>query len=90
MGWEYDAVDEFAKRLNFTVEYQHSSWDAMIQAVSDKQYDFGMTGITINDERKAEGRFLRSLYALGDLHAGAQRRNPFQRCPRLSRPTKSC
>jgi polar amino acid transport system substrate-binding protein len=57
MGWEYDAVDELAKRLNFTVEYQHSSWDAMIQAVSDKQYDFGMTGITINDERKAKVDF---------------------------------
>jgi len=57
MGWEYDVVDELAKRLNFTVEYQHSSWDAMIQAVSDKQYDFGMTGITINDERKAKVDF---------------------------------
>ena len=57
MGWEYDAVDELAKRLNFTVEYQHSSWDAMIQAVSDKQYDFGMTGITINDERKQKVDF---------------------------------
>ena len=29
----------------------------MIQAVSDKQYDFGMTGITINDERKQKVDF---------------------------------
>src|SRR5215467_4394848 len=57
IGWEYDAMNEIAKRLNFTVEYQNTSWDAMIQAVSDKQYDMGMTGITINDERKQKVDF---------------------------------
>ena len=51
-GWEYDAMNEIAKRLNFKVEYQNTSWDAMIQAVSDNQYNIGMTGITIKDERK--------------------------------------
>jgi polar amino acid transport system substrate-binding protein len=56
-GWEYDAMDALAKRLNFTVEYQNTSWDAMIQAVSDKQYDIGMTGITIKDERKEKVDF---------------------------------
>ncbi len=57
VGWEYDAVEELAKRLNFKVEYQNTSWDAMIQAVSDKQYDMGMTGITIKDERKEKVDF---------------------------------
>ena len=57
IGWEYDAMNEIAKRLNFKVEYQNTSWDAMIQAVSDKQYEVGMTGITINDERKAKVDF---------------------------------
>ncbi len=57
IGWEYDAVNEIAKRLNFAVEYQNTSWDAMIQAVSDGQYDIGMTGITINDERKEKVDF---------------------------------
>ena len=52
IGWEYDAMDEIAKRLNFKVEYQNTSWDAMIQAVSDNQYNIGMTGITIKDDRK--------------------------------------
>ena len=56
-GWEYDAMAELAKRLNFKVEYQNTSWDAMIQAVSDNQYHIGMTGITINDERKAKVDF---------------------------------
>jgi polar amino acid transport system substrate-binding protein len=57
IGWEYDAVAEIAKRLNFTPAYQNTSWDAMIQAVSDKQYDMGMTGITIRDDRKEKVDF---------------------------------
>jgi polar amino acid transport system substrate-binding protein len=79
IGWEYDAMNEIAKRLNFTVEYQNTSWDAMIQSVSDGQYEIGMTGISIKEDRKEEGRFLRSLHALGNVHAGARRRGEVQR-----------
>lgn len=57
VGWEYDAMNEMAKRLNFKVEYKNTSWDAMIQAVSDKQFDIGMTGITIKDDRKEKVDF---------------------------------
>ncbi len=57
IGWEYDAMNEIAKRLNAKVEYQNTSWDAMIQAVSDGQYQIGMTGITIKDDRKAKVDF---------------------------------
>ena len=57
IGWEYDAMNEIAKRLNMQVEYQNTSWDAMIQSVSDGQYNIGMTGITINDERKQKVDF---------------------------------
>lgn len=57
IGWEYDAMNEIAKRLNFQVEYQNTSWDAMIQAVSDGQYNVGMTGITIKDDRKEKVDF---------------------------------
>ena len=51
VGWEYDAVAEIAKRLNLTVTYANTSWDAMIPAVSEGQYDMGMTGITIREDR---------------------------------------
>ena len=51
IGWEYDAMAEIAKRLNMTVEYQNISWDAMIPAVAEGQFDIGMTGITIRDDR---------------------------------------
>ena len=57
IGWEYDAMNEIAKRLNFQVEYQNTSWDAMIQSVSDGQYNIGMTGITIKDDRKEKVDF---------------------------------
>lgn len=57
IGWEYDAMNEIATRLNFKIEYQNTSWDTMIQAVSDGQYDIGMTGITIKDDRKEKVDF---------------------------------
>ena len=57
IGWEYDMVAELAKRLNFTVKYENISWDAMIPAVSEGQFDVGMTGITITDERKQKVDF---------------------------------
>jgi polar amino acid transport system substrate-binding protein len=57
IGWEYDAVNDIAKRLNATVDWKTSSWDVMIQAVHDGQYDIGMDGITINAERQAQVDF---------------------------------
>lgn len=57
VGWEYDAMAEIAKRLNVTVKYENISWDAMIPAVSEGQYDLGMTGITIRDDRKEQVDF---------------------------------
>ncbi len=57
VGWEYDAVNEICRRLNCTVEWGTSSWDAMIPAVKGGQFDVGMDGITINDERKKEVDF---------------------------------
>ena len=57
IGWEYDAMADLAKRLNFTVKYENISWDAMIPAVSEGQFDIGMTGITIRDDRKEKVDF---------------------------------
>ena len=51
VGWEYDAMAEIATRLNIEVVYENTSWDAMIPAVSGGQYDMGMTGITIREDR---------------------------------------
>lgn len=51
IGWEYDAMEEIARRLNITVTYENISWDAMIAAVGEGQFDMGMTGITIREDR---------------------------------------
>ena len=57
IGWEYDAVNEIAKRLNAKVDWKLSSWDTMISAVRNGQFDVGMDGITINDKRKKQVDF---------------------------------
>lgn len=57
VGWEYDAMAEIAKRLNVTVSYQNISWDAMIPAVAEGQFDLGMTGITIKEDRREKVDF---------------------------------
>ncbi|MEM9522447.1 MAG: transporter substrate-binding domain-containing protein [Pseudomonadota bacterium] len=57
IGWEYDAMDEIAKRINIAVKYANISWDAMIPAVSEGQFDLGMTGITIREDRKEKVDF---------------------------------
>ena len=57
VGWEYDAVNEIGKRLNAKIAWSTCSWDTMIQAVRDGQYDVGMDGISITDERKKQVDF---------------------------------
>jgi polar amino acid transport system substrate-binding protein len=57
VGWEYDAVNEIAKRLNAKVAWNVTSWDTMIQAIRDGQFDVGMDGITITDERGKQVAF---------------------------------
>jgi polar amino acid transport system substrate-binding protein len=57
IGWEYDAMNEIGKRLNAKIEWNLSSWDVMIQAIHDGQYDIGMDGISITDERKQQVDF---------------------------------
>ena len=51
IGWEYDAMAEIAERINITPVYENISWDAMIAAVAEGQFDMGMTGITIREDR---------------------------------------
>ncbi len=51
IGWEYDAVNEICRRLNCKVDWQVTSWETMIEAVRVGQFDVGMDGITITEER---------------------------------------
>lgn len=51
VGWEYDFMADAAERLNFVPVYEIISWDGMIAAVAEGQFDMGMTGITIREDR---------------------------------------
>jgi polar amino acid transport system substrate-binding protein len=57
VGWEYDCFNEIARRLHFKVEWHLSSWDAMIESVRNGQFDVGMDGIGVNDQRKSQVDF---------------------------------
>lgn len=57
VGWEYDAVNEICRRLNCQVEWQVTAWDTMISAVREGQFDVGMDGITITEERAEQVDF---------------------------------
>src|SRR5690606_30757517 len=52
MGYEYDMLEELCARINCTPEYETTSWDVMISSVGEGQFDLGMTGISIYEERK--------------------------------------
>lgn len=51
IGLEYDVINEVAKRLNATVEWDLTAWDVMIESVRTGQFDIGADGITITAER---------------------------------------
>ena len=51
-GWDYDALAEICARLNCVPEYIEQSWEGMIVAVSNGEYDLAAGGITVTDERK--------------------------------------
>jgi ABC-type amino acid transport substrate-binding protein len=57
VGWEYDAMAAICDRLNCVVNFNNSSWEAMIPAVRDGQFDIGMDGITITAERAQQVDF---------------------------------
>jgi ABC-type amino acid transport substrate-binding protein len=57
MGWEYDAVEEICRRINCQVEWQVAAWETMIPAVAQGQYDIGMDGIGITEERAEQVAF---------------------------------
>ena len=57
IGWEYDAFNEIANRLDFKVEWKLSSWDTMIQGVQQGLYDVGMDGISITADRAKQVDF---------------------------------
>lgn len=57
VGWEFDAVTEICRRLNCVPDWQVASWETMIPAIKGGQFDVGMDGITITEDRAKEVDF---------------------------------
>ena len=51
VGWDYDTLGEICARLNCVPEYVETSWEGLIVAVSNGEYDMAADGITITEER---------------------------------------
>jgi polar amino acid transport system substrate-binding protein len=56
-GWEYDCVNEIARRLNARVAWSTAAWDAAFTAVRNGELDVGMDGFTITDGRRKQVAF---------------------------------
>ncbi len=56
-GWDYEAWTEICRLLNCKPAFQEASWEGMIQAVGNGQFDAAADGITITDERKQQVDF---------------------------------
>lgn len=52
IGWDYDTINEICRRLNCVPEFIETSWEGMIVAVSNGEFDMAADGISITDERK--------------------------------------
>src|SRR5262249_16330270 len=57
VGMEIEVWDEICLRLNCKLTWKVAAWDGMIVAINQKQYDVGMDGISITDERKKQVDF---------------------------------
>ena len=57
VGWEYDCFNEVARRLHLVVDWRVSSWDVMIESIRGGQFDVGMDGISVTDERRTQVDF---------------------------------
>lgn len=52
IGFDHDLIRELAYRLNFTPVYEVTSWEVQIAAVGEGQFDLGLNGISIKEERR--------------------------------------
>lgn len=50
-GWDYDVINDICERLNCTPDYIETSWEGMIVAVGNGEFDMAADGISITEER---------------------------------------
>ena len=51
VGWDYDTLGLICELLNCELDFVETSWEGMIVAVSNGEYDMAADGITITEDR---------------------------------------
>jgi polar amino acid transport system substrate-binding protein len=51
IGWDYDTIREICNRLNCEPEFIQTSWDGMLVAIANGEFDMAADGISITPER---------------------------------------
>lgn len=51
VGWDYDTLGLICELVNCTLDFVETSWEGMIVAVSNGEYDMAADGITITEDR---------------------------------------
>ena len=64
-GFDMDLIRAIAKEMGRDVEIQNLGFDGLIPALQGKSIDLAISGMTINDERKANVRFSEPYYQSG-------------------------
>lgn len=54
IGFDIDVANEIAKELGVKLEIKQMAFDTIITAVQSGQVDFGMSGFSVTDDRKAK------------------------------------
>jgi polar amino acid transport system substrate-binding protein len=61
-GYDIDLVNEIAKRLDVTAEYQDTSFDTIFRDLAQGKFDMVASATTITPEREKEVNFSRGYY----------------------------
>ncbi len=62
VGYEVDIMEEVAKKLGVKVEWKPMDFDAIIQAVKNKEVDMGVSGFSVTPERLKEVLFTMPIH----------------------------
>lgn len=66
-GFDIDLLNALAEMAGLEVEYTALDFDNIIPAVQSGQYDIGMSGITVTEERKGSVLFSDPYFASGEV-----------------------
>lgn len=67
VGIDIDIVNAIAEEMGVEVEFKNTGWDPLFPAVNNEEVDFGVSSITITEEREKEFDFSDPYYVANQL-----------------------